>query len=373
MGGGHVAEFRFKARSRMDVVNPLWVPPWRSIEPYRYKEQLHSREYGPLIEGKCLSGIAGHSLCLDYFGLPSQEEVEQGLSLHGEAPSSKWTMKKASVSRTKVILTMAAELPLAGLNFRRSIELRKGETVAYFHEVVRNEKKMDHFFHWAEHVTLGPPFLSQEDAVVTLSGSRAKSFRHGYDEGKALLASNREFEWPLAPLANGGTVDLSRPFPTDGLGFVIAILVDRNREFGFVAATNRKLGIVIAYCFRRHDFPWVTVWEENRAVSAPPWRGRTRARGLEFSTTPFPAARREAFSLGEFFGESTLTHVPALARKTTRYVGFLARVPMDFGCVRDIRIEQNQFILHGSISTQPIAIPASGAGDLIKEDPAPTA
>ncbi len=366
MGGGHVAEFRLNSQSGGAGVNPLWVPPWRTIEPYRYRGQIHSKEYGTSVEGKCLSGIAGHSLCLDYFGLPSQEEVKQGLSLHGEAPSAKWTKKGLSISGKRVRLSVAVELPLAGLNFGRAIEIRKGETVAYFHEVVENARRMDHFFNWAQHVTLGPPFLSQKDAIITLSGSKAKSFCHGYDEGKALLASARIFRWPLAPLMQGGLVDLSHPFPTDGLGFVVAVLMDRNREFGFIAATNYKLGLVVAYCFKRRDFPWVTVWEENRAISAPPWKNRTRARGLEFSTTPFPTTRHEAFNLGECFGESTLTHVPALACKTVRYAGFLAHVPSDFGCVKDIDVEHNQFLLHGSKSKRPIAILASGAEDLIE-------
>ena len=88
-GGGHIAEFQFLASTGLPVLSPLWVPPWKSIEPTQYRAEKHSATYGPSNEGKLLSGIAGHNICLDYFGPPSEEEAAQGLSTHGEAPSAK--------------------------------------------------------------------------------------------------------------------------------------------------------------------------------------------------------------------------------------------------------------------------------------------
>ena len=109
------------------------------------------------------------------------------------------------------------------------------------------------------------------------------------------LLRTKNFSWPNAPLLEGGKVDLTRPFLRQGLGFVVAVLLDKKKSVGFVAAVNRKLGLLIAYCFKRSDFPWVAIWEENMGIAAPPWKQRTRARGLEFSTTPLPVLRRDAF------------------------------------------------------------------------------
>ena len=95
-GGGHIADLRLERPDGIPSVNPLWSPPWATIDPHTYREPLHRRRYGSLVEGKPLSGIAGHSLCLDYFGSPSPEEVEHGLSLHGEAPSARWRAGKGS-------------------------------------------------------------------------------------------------------------------------------------------------------------------------------------------------------------------------------------------------------------------------------------
>ena len=52
--GGHVAEIRDKARG----VNPLWTPPWPSIEPSAY-DPARDTVYGSTGEAKLLAGIEG--------------------------------------------------------------------------------------------------------------------------------------------------------------------------------------------------------------------------------------------------------------------------------------------------------------------------
>jgi len=338
-GGGHIAEVRLERPEGLLSVNPLWSPPWPTIDPHTYREPRHRRRYGSLVEGKLLSGIAGHSLCLDYFGIPSAEEVRHGLSLHGEAPSTRWRATRVSRTAGRVSCELRTRLPTAGLEFRRTISLRRGEQVVYFDETVRNTRKTDHFFHWTQHVTLGPPFLAHGDAEIAVPGTRALTFPHGYDEGKALLASNREFQWPDAPRVDGGVADLRRTLIEPGLGLVAGVLL-ADREVAFVAALNRTHRLMLGYCFRRADFPWVAIWEENRAISAPPWKGRTEARGLEFGTTPLPVTRRQAFQAPRLFEERTMACVPARGRKSVRYLAFLTDVPMSFGSIHDIVLDE---------------------------------
>ena len=113
-GGGHVAVFRFERSSGLPDLNPLWVPPWRTIDSDRYREALHAPRYGLPLEGKLLSGLAGHNICLDYFGSPSPEEVKQGLSQHGEAPNSRWRKTNSQVRSQRAELTLTVNLPIAG-------------------------------------------------------------------------------------------------------------------------------------------------------------------------------------------------------------------------------------------------------------------
>ncbi len=80
VAGGHLAEIFHKATG----VNPLWTPPWPSIEPSTYSAASHP-EYGLSNEAYILSGLMGHSICLDTYGLPSAEEFAAGVPVHGEA------------------------------------------------------------------------------------------------------------------------------------------------------------------------------------------------------------------------------------------------------------------------------------------------
>lgn len=57
-GGGHICLLHLNACSG---VNPLWRPPWATIDPFEYTPAKHARRYGPPPDGRLLSGIAGHS------------------------------------------------------------------------------------------------------------------------------------------------------------------------------------------------------------------------------------------------------------------------------------------------------------------------
>jgi hypothetical protein len=361
-GGGHIAEFRFREGSGLSTMNPLWIPPWKTIEPYRYREKAHAAAYGTPVVGRMISGIVGHNLCLDYFGGPSEEEARQGLSIHGEAPSLRWRKVRARVSQHEAVLELAVRLPMARLRFHRQIKVRRGESVVYFKEEVLNEARADHFCHWTQHVTLGPPFLAPEDSRVFISGTRARTFPHGY-EGKALLESSQNFRWPHAPGTTAASVDLGRPFIRAGLGFVATVLMDPRRKQEYITALNAREHLLLGYCFARADFPWTAVWEENRARTDAPWSGQTQARGLEFGSTPFPVGRHEAFANGPLFGAPHFSVIPARSRKTVAYVSFLAAVPPGFREVGDIRCAPGEIMIKGRGRNDPrekVRLAASG-------------
>jgi hypothetical protein len=358
-GGGHLAEFRFTDKSGQSSLNPLWVPPWKSIEPYQYRGKQHGTQYGPEAEGKLLCSIAGHNICLDYFGSPSEAEAALGMPIHGEAPNLRWRKERAEVSARQTALTLGVRLPVARLRFRRQIRLRRGESVAYIRETVINEQKQDHFFHWTQHVTLGPQFLVPEASRVIIPATKGVTNPDGYG-GRELLASGQEFRWPLAPKARGGKVDLREPFTHHGLGFVVGVLLDPRRTWEFIAAVNEEQHLLVAYCFRRQDFPWVAIWEENRARTHNPWRGRTQARGLEFGSTPLPMTRREVFGAGPRFATPTFSTVSAGGRCTVDYVAFLASLPPDFGEVQDIKLAKGAILVQGSGRKPAVRVAAAG-------------
>jgi len=308
-GGGHVAEILHKARG----VNPLWTPPWPSIEPSAYDPSKH-HEYGAGAESRLLAGLMGHNVCLDSFGGVSEDEAAAGLTVHGEAPVALYEIRGNGAE-----LTAAAVLPGAQLRFERRIAL-DGARVC-FTETVENLSPCDRPIAWTEHVTLGPPFLEKGATRFETTATRSKVFEGDLGAG-GYLEKGAEFEWPNAPRVGGGGADL-RVF-TDRIASAAFTmhLMDPAREQAQFTAHSPRLGVTFGYRWPRAAFPWLGIWEENYSRIAAPWCGRTLARGMEFGVSPAPETRRQMIERGTLFGVPTFMWIGARRAKTVRYEAF---------------------------------------------------
>lgn len=342
-GGGHIAELRH-SQSR---VNVLWEAPWQTIDPQSFSYEQHAQAYGHAPAGKFLCGFTGHALALPFFGMPSESEAAQGLPLHGEASSREWEIADCVASRDFAELEARVHLPAYGLTFRRTLHVNAGSEAVRVEETVRNLRGVDAQVQWVEHVTFGEPFFRTGDATLSVPVQRAITWPRGYEERAALL-DNAEFQWPHAPAADGGTVDLSAGFVQTNKGFVGALQLDESREHAFIAIHNRTENLVAGYVFDRRLFPWVALWEENLARDYAPWNGRTRARGVEFGTSPMPLGLRQALDSGPLFGTPVLTRIPAEREVSTTYYMFVAPVPATWDGVRDVQLESGQIVVRSS-------------------------
>jgi hypothetical protein len=341
----------------------MWESPWEGAAPGTVKARRLAAKYGPKGVGEFLASYTGHALCLDYFGMPSAEEARRGLPLHGEAARVNWRAIKRSSRPTAACAAWRVELPSAGLAFEREIELRRMESAAVFRESVTNHRDADHYFHWVQHVTFGMPLLDPECSQIFLSGTRAKTWPFGY-EGKSLVSADREFQWPRAPSEKGGEADLSIPFQERGTGFVASVLLDVDRDVQFVAALNWRLGLVAGYAFRSQDFPWVAVWEENCAREYAPWKGETRARGMEFGSTPMPIGKEATFLAGKLFDIPGWKRIPARETQHVAYATFVAEVPKSWRSIRDVRGTENGLVITGESPRDMITVAARGISEL---------
>ena len=308
--GGHIAELLHKGTG----VNPLWTPPWPSIEPSTYDPARHP-EYGADGEGQLLSGILGHNICLDLFGAPDPEERASGIPVHGEAPVAPF-----EISTTATGITAAATLPKAQLRFER--RLRLAADVLIFSESIENLAATDRPIGWTQHVTLGPPFLVPECTRFQLSATRSKVIDSEFNGGRGPQVPGAEFEWPLCPLKDGSTLDL-RGFPSGPSGGFTAHLMDAGREQAFFLAWSPISKVLIGYIWQRLEFPWLARWEENGLRTAPPWNGAGVACGMEFGVSPLVESRREMVARGSLFGAPTFARVPAKATVKADYCAFV--------------------------------------------------
>jgi hypothetical protein len=304
--GGHIAEI-FDKRAG---VSPLWVPHWRSVEPSEYSSERHGH-FGAGPDAKLLAGIMGHNVCLDLFGVPSPEEALAGLTVHGEA-----SVERYDIIESPQELLLRLTLPLAQLKFSRSIELR-GQDVR-IREVVENLSALDRPLGWTQHVTLSPPFL--DPATTQFRASFTRSVVAETDPGSdAYLTPGAEFVWPIAPRRDGGQSDLRQMNSTAPASGYTAHLADPQREHAYFVAFAPQFRLAFGYVWRRADFPWLGIWEENCSRKASPWDGRTVTRGMEFGVSPFPETRREMVERNRMLGAPAYKWISARGRLEAEY------------------------------------------------------
>jgi hypothetical protein len=304
--GGHIAEFFANAIG----VSPLWQPPWHSVEPSAYDPMRHA-EYGAGSDASLLATIMGHNLCLDLFGGPSAEEAAAGLTPHGEASIVPYDIDANGTS-----LTMTAELPRAQLTVTRRIELV--DRAARIVETVENVSSYDRPVGWTEHVTLGPPFLERGATAFRASASRSKVFEERFGAGDYLVPA-AEFTWPMAPRLDGGVADLRRLSASPSSSAYTASLMDPAQEDAFFVAFSPRLSLAFGCVWKRVDFPWLGIWEENHSRTAAPWNGITLAYGMEFGVSPMPETRRKMIERGRLFDTPTFRWIPARSAVTVEY------------------------------------------------------
>jgi len=303
--GGHIAEIVEKKSG----VNPLWMPPWPSIEPSSYTAATHP-EYGNNSESKLLSGILGHNLCLDIFGPPSDAEYAAGLTVHGE---SSVALYQIEASPTRMIAR--AHLPLAQLDFERELELAGSEVK--IRETVTNLTSMDRPLAWTQHVTLGPPFLEPGSTQLDLRAPKSMVFPADFGEAQP-YKPGALFDWPHVPNKDGSTTDLSIQSTAERSAGVTCHVVEQ----GLFEAFHPPTRVLFGYSWNREDFPWISLWEENRSRTFPPWNGSAVTRGIEFGVSPFAEGRRAMVERGSLLGVPTYRWLAARESATVHYSAF---------------------------------------------------
>ena len=304
--GGHIAEV-FDKRAG---VNPLWIPHWTSVEPSHFGPEQYE-QFGTGPDAKVLVGIMGHNLCLDLFGGPSPEEAASGLTVHGES-----SVDRYDITETAKGLLLQVLFPLAQLNFTRSIQLH-GQHIR-IRETVENLRAMDRPLAWTQHVTLSPPFLNP--ATTQFCASMARSIVSETDPGfAAYLSPGSEFTWPMAPRPHGGPADLRQMHAkAPASGYTASVAAQESHDAYWLAYAP-EFKLAFGYIWKRADFPWLGIWEENCSRQASPWNGRTITRGMEFGVSPFPESRREMVERNRLLDTPTYKWIAARGRLEVEY------------------------------------------------------
>ncbi|MGB8013794.1 MAG: hypothetical protein WCF68_19435 [Terriglobales bacterium] len=320
-------------------LNPLWNP------------QQIARDHGDEFSRVFAKNPGfGHFVCVDGFGPGSPEEQKAGLPMHGEAHQQLYEIQRCSKDDHVLTVTLSAALPLVQEKFTRTLHLVDGENVLYLESQLENLLAFDRPVSWAEHATIGASFLERGKTVVDMPAAYARTRDYQRGEPGHRLAPFREFTWPFAPRINGALVDL-RAAGHQASGDHTTCLMPRDRCHAFITFLHPEKQKMLGYVFRPNEFPWVQNWEYY------PANGQL-ARGLEFSTQPYDAPRREAIQTNSMFGTLTYRWLPAKSTIASKFLMFWTGTPTGFTKIDDVRIE-NGVITVSDISGHTFAVAAS--------------
>lgn len=247
-GGGHIASLTLDEKPQL---NPLWVPHWKTMEPWKYQSKRHKKTH----DSRLLASILGHNLCLGWFGDPSPEEARQGMTCHGEAPIARWKLIRKNISRNQASLVCNCRLPIAQMEVTRTITTQKGSNTLTVTEKVKSLSKRDLPFTLCEHVTLAPPFLEKDVTLFDLSATKGHTFPGPFGNPQR-LRSDTDFVWPYGPGNKNKKVDLRTLSTRHGKHSDFSTqLMDPKKNDTWFSVINPKQGLLLAYLWKREDFP----------------------------------------------------------------------------------------------------------------------
>ena len=333
--GGAMVKLVLKADG--EQLNPMW-------DSYR----------GDMEAGKPIrpGGSVGHFLCVDGFGPVSKEERAAGLSGHGEAHTLPWVMQSSGKKGKVVSLTQAVQLPRVHEVYTRTLRMADGENIVYVNGTLLSLLDFDRPINWAEHATIGSPFLEPGVTVVDISANRAMTRPHENPNRGHRLPSGKEFTWPIVTTLDGKQADLrAAPNPPNSLDHTTHRL-DPGREYAFVTALHPKKRLLLGYLFPTKQYPWLQIWEHY-----PP--EGLMARGLEFGSQAFDQPRRTVITGNKIFDQFLYRWLPARSTIEGNFLMFWTRTPEGFEGVDDIEWKDGKLHIRDDRSGQTMTLKAS--------------
>lgn len=270
--GGDILEFRDK-RTDVDVLwqaDHDWQPPGDAPLPIHDPNAYHDHYPGGW---QLHVPMAGYTE--DFDGTP--------YGLHGESALIPWD---AAVERGDDHVTLHLETDLLRYPFalERDLTLRADDPTLEIEETIANESEVEVPYIWQQHLALGPPLVGP-DATLEMPAATGITDDYDPDHENNRLAGGESFEWPDAPGADGGTVDLSEFPPLDAAYHDLAFATDL--EAGRYAVSNDALDLRFEFTFPTDPFECVWYWQPLGGAAVYPFWSRNYSVGLE-PTTAYP-------------------------------------------------------------------------------------
>ena len=275
--GGDILEFRDK-RTDTDVlwhaqhnwqspaegyIPPTGVDSWMAYWPGGWQVNLPIAGWGGTVGG------------VDY-------------GTHGESALIPWDATVTEASDDAVALQLTTELATYPIAAERTLRLPAEASRLEISESLTNRGDTPVEYIWQQHIALGRPLIGPaarfdipaQRGLVDPTYDTSDTFEHGRLDGGAT------FEWPHAPAATGGTVDLREFPPPDVKLHDQAYALEL--EAGWYAVSNPAIDLGFGVQFPRDPFECVWYWQAFGGFEESPFFGRNYNVGIE-PTSAYPA------------------------------------------------------------------------------------
>ncbi|MDR2900481.1 MAG: hypothetical protein LBV20_03030 [Treponema sp.] len=316
-------------------------------------------------KGNLLYHLAGNFPCAPNFG---GGDLQDGTPLppHGFTAHLPWRfIEKYSDNKTAWALsTLESPEAKMPLSFKKIDAVFAEQAVHYTSLIITNNGASDIEINAAWHNTVGAPFL-QSGCIISGAANRwAVAPSGGEFDATTRLKLGAEFDsLKKAPLASGGTIDLSLVPAPLGYTDLVCGAIPASAAFGWSSLVNPFLKMAYLCFFTgaaaANDDDIILrfndLWMQYGGRRFTPWaayEGGTDLAyclGTENSAAGFPCGLQDARDRKTLLGAPTTVNIPAGKTMTLRYGTLFAPyagTSLDAG-VSSIESKDNQLILKG--------------------------
>lgn len=199
------------------------------------------------------------------------------IPFHGELWSAAWDVHVEEDTPERVRVLLAVETPRTPFRVEKRLILESGRPVLTIEETITNLSRDPMEFMWGHHPAFGAPFV---DATcrIDLPPCRGSTEREA-PIPTSTLAFGATFDWPMAPLAAGGELDLRQvPGPDAGRSEWVSLSGMAEGWYGITSGA-RRVGFGLRWDVA--VFPYLWFWQVWGGEPGHPWWGREYDFALE--------------------------------------------------------------------------------------------
>jgi hypothetical protein len=344
-------------------INAHWLPWFRANSGKKYRDA----EHGVFWKAQLLYHIAGNFPCIPNFG---PGHIIDGVNMppHGWSAGEKWRFKKNGIDEESgaawALSVMDSPNKTMPLSFKKIDAIIPGHPVHYSSITVKNQGERDISICAGFHNVLGSPFLQPGCRISGAAERWTTPPRGGEFDTTTRLALGAEFaSLDKAPLAAGGTTDISVVPPPIGYTDFAAGVIPAGNSLGWSALVNPVLKMTYICFFTGLQaaaeddiiLRFNDLWMQYGGRPFTPWApydgaaDQTYCLGTENSAAAYAYGLEYSRMTKEVLGAPTTVLIPAGGEKTLRYGSLFA--PYD-GSVLDNGVEsaaaeENRIIASG--------------------------